>query len=459
MKVKNVGIKNDFLRHSQQKKAIFDENKKDKFIIKGLDGKKKLNGKISVAGAKNAALPAFAASILFRDRFCVSNVPNIKDVDSINALLEKLGAVVEKQIEKKYRIVTDKIKSIILDTEISKKMRGSIVLTGPLLARFGKVSFPHPGGCVIGARPIDAFLNGFQKMGAKVQNRNGKYIVSIGRNKKLKGAKIFFNKISVTGTETLMLAGILAKGRTVIENAALEPEIKHLADFLNSCGAKIKGAGTSTIEIIGGNLLSAGNKAYKIPPDRIEAGSFLILGALSADNLEITNCDPEHMKALINILRNSGVHIIEEKNKIIIKNNRKIKNKDFKCVDIKTHEYPGFPTDLQSPMAIYLTQVSGKSLLFETIFEGRLNYIDDLIKMGANIIMRDTHRIMIKGPTQLKGRELVGKDLRAEFAFFIAAIVAKGKSIINNVRYIDRGYEQIEKRLSDIGVNIQRING
>ena len=459
MKVKNTDNINNSLRYLQQKKAVFNKNKKDKFIIEGLGGKKKLNGKIAVAGAKNAALPALSASILFRNGFCVSNIPNIKDIDSMNILLEKLGAIVKKQAEKKYHIVTDEIKSVALDIEISKKMRGSIILTGVLLARFGKVSFPHPGGCIIGARPIDAFLNSFQKMGAKVQNRNGKYVVSVGKNKKLKGAKIFFNKITVTGTETLMLAGILAKGRTVIENAALEPEIKHLADFLNSCGAKIRGAGTSTIEIIGGNLLSAGNRVYKIPPDRIEAGSFLILGALSADNLEITDCDPKHMRALINILKDSGVPIIEEKNKIIIKDNGKIKNKHLKCIDIKTHEYPGFPTDLQSLMAIYLTQISGESLLFETIFEGRLNYTDDLINMGANIIMIDTHRIMIKGPTQLKGRELIGNDLRAEFAFFIATIVAKGKSVINNVRYIDRGYERIEERLSGIGVNIQRIKG
>src|SRR3989338_5887918 len=310
MKVKNTDNINNSLRYLQQKKAVFDENKKDKFIIEGLGGKKKLNGKIAVAGAKSAALPALSASILFRNGFCVSNIPNIKDIDSMNILLEKLGAIVKKQAEKKYHIVTDEIKSVALDIEISKKM------------------------------------------GAKVQNRNGKYVVSVGKNKKLKGAKIFFNKITVTGTETLMLAGILAKGRTVIENAALEPEIKHLADFLNSCGAKIRGAGTSTIEIIGGNLLSAGNRVYKIPPDRIEAGSFLILGALSADNLEITDCDPKHMRALINILRDSGVPIIEEKNKIIIKDNGKIKNKHFKCIDIKTHEYPGFPTDLQPPMAI-----------------------------------------------------------------------------------------------------------
>ena len=430
---------------------------KDKFIIKGLGGKKKLKGRIAVAGAKNAVLPALASSILFKDKFCISNVPDLKDVESINILLEKLGASVEKTGKKKYCVTIKKIKSTTLDEDISKKMRGSIVLTGPLLARFGKVSFPHPGGCVIGARPIDAFLDSFKKMGAKVKEQKDNYIISVGKNKKLQGANIFFNKVSVTGTETLMLAGVLAKGKTVIENAAMEPEIKHLAEFLNSCGAKIKGTGTSTIEITGGGLLSLGKKVYKTMPDRIEAGSFLILGALAGDNLEITDCNPEHIRILINTLKSSGVPITEKKDKIIIKGNGKIKNKDFKCVDIKTHEYPGFSTDLQSPMAIYLTQVSGESLLFETIFEERLNYINDLVEMGADIVMWDPHRVMIKGPTTLKGGELVGPDLRAEFAFFMAAIIARGESVINNVRYIDRGYERIEERLRDIGVDIKRI--
>lgn len=432
------------------------ENVKDKFIIKGLGGKKTLSGRISVSGAKNATFPALASSILFKDKFCISNVPDIKDVKSINALLEGLGAEVEKKGKKKYCVTTSKIKSTTLDKDISKMMRGSIVLTGPLLARFGSVSFPHPGGCVIGARPIDAFLDGFKKMGAKVKEHKGDYTISTGKNR-LQGANIFFNKVSMTGTETLMLASVLAEGKTLIENAAMEPEIKDIADFLNLCGAKIKGAGTPTIEITGGGLLSAGKKVYKTMPDRIETGSFLILGALAGDDLEITDCDPEHIKILINMLKSSGVPIIEKKDKIIIKKNVKIKNKNFKCIDIQTHEYPGFPTDLQSPMAVYLTQAEGESLLFETIFEGRLNYINDLVKMGADITMLDSHRIMIKGPTRLKGRELAGPDLRSEFAFFIAAIIAKGKSTINNVQYIDRGYERIEERLRDIGADIKRI--
>lgn len=430
---------------------------KDKFIIKGLGGKKNLKGKIAVSGAKNAVLPALASSILFKDKFCISNVPDLKDVESINALLEKLGANIEKTGEKKYSVTTNKIKSTILDKDISKKMRGSIALAGPILARFGKVSFPHPGGCVIGERPIDIYLESFKKIGAKIIEKDGVYILSIGKGKKLKGTEIFFPKISHVATETIMLAGVLAKGKTVLKNCALEPEIKDIADFLNSCGAKIKGAGTSTIEITGGGLLSAKGKVYKTLSDRIEAGSFLILGAVAGDDLEIRNCNPEHIRVLINTLKDSGVPITEGKNKIIIKKNGKLKNKDFKCVDIKTHEYPGFPTDLQSPMAIYLTQVSGESLLFETIFEGRLNYINDLVEMGANITMWDPHRVMIRGPKQLRGRELVGPDIRAEFAFFIAAIIAKGESVINNTRYIDRGYERIEEKLRDIGVNITRI--
>lgn len=430
-----------------------------KFIIKGLGGKKTLNGKIEVSGAKNAVLPALASSILFKDKFCISNVPDIKDVENINILLERLGASIEKKQGKKYCIDTNNIKLTNLDTEISKKMRGSIVLAGPTLARFGKVSFPYPGGCVIGTRPIDAFLNGFKKMGARVKIEKDIYTVSVSKGKKLKGANVFFDRVTVTGTETLMLAGVVAEGKTILKNSAMEPEIKDIADFLNSCGAKIKGAGTSTIEITGtgGKLLSAKNKIYKTMPDRIEAGSFLILGALTGDNLEIINCNPEHIRILINILKKSGVPIKEGKNKIIIEGNGKLKNKNFKCVDIITHEYPGFPTDLQSPMVVYLTQVNGQSLVFETIFEGRLNYTNELIEMGADIIMWDPHRIMVKGPTQLKGRELSGPDLRAEFAFFISAIIAKGESVINNVRYIDRGYEQIEKRLKNIGVDIVRI--
>lgn len=431
---------------------------KDKFLIKGLAGQKKLKGKIAVCGAKNAVLPALASSILFKDKFCVSNVPEIKDVENMKMLLQKLGADVEKKRNKKYCITTRKIKSTVLDRRISENMRGSIVLTGPLLSRFGKVSFPHPGGCVIGARPIDVFLESFEKMGAKVKKQKENYIISIGKGKKLKGTKIFFKKISVTATETLMLAAVLAKGKTVLENAAMEPEIKDLAEFLNSCGAKINGAGTSTIEITGGRLLRAKGNTYKTLPDRIETGSFLILGALSAESLEITNCIPEHINSLIELLRQSGLLINTRKNKIFIKNNSKIKNNSLKNIDVKTHEYPGFATDLQAPMCVFLTQIRGESRVHETIFEGRLNYTDDLVKMGAKITVWNPHQITVKGPTALHGKELYGPDLRAGLAYVIAAIVAKGDSVVNNVHYIDRGYERIEDRLRKIGVDIVRIS-
>lgn len=430
---------------------------KDKFIIKGLGGKKTLNGKIAVSGAKNAVFPALASSILFKDKFCISNVPDISDARHMMELLEDLGTDISELGKKKYCFDTSKIKKTDIDIDISSKFRGSILLAGPLLARYGKVSFPHPGGCVIGKRPIDVFLNGFKKMGAKVKEKKGNYEIFVGKDKKLSGAKIFFNRVSVTGTETLMLAGVLAKGKTILENAAMEPEVKHLADFLNLCGAKIKGAGTPTIEIKGGGLLSAGKKVYKTIPDRIETGSFLILGALAGNNLEITNCIPEHIQALIELLRYSGISINIGKNRIRIEN--KNKNIILKNLDIVTHEYPGFSTDLQAPMMVYLTQVNGESKIHETIFEGRLNYIDDLLKMGADITMWNPQQASVNGSTELHGKELEGPDLRAGLAYVIAGIIAKGESVVNNVHYIDRGYEKIEERLRDIGVDIVRIKG
>jgi UDP-N-acetylglucosamine 1-carboxyvinyltransferase len=430
---------------------------KDKFKIKGLNGKKTLSGKIRVNGAKNAILKVMASSVLFTDGFKMSNIPDIEDIKRMGELLNFLGANIKKIKDKEYIIDSSKIKETDLDREISEKMRGSIVLTGPLLARFGEVSFPVPGGCVIGARPIDFFVEGFEKMGAETEFKNNRYYIKTKKGK-LKGALIFFKTPSVTATETFMMAGVLAEGKTVLKNVALEPEIKNLADFLISCGAKIKGAGTSTIEIQGGKLLRGKNKIYKAMPDRIETGSFLILGALCADNLEITHCNPEDIELLIYILKESGVPIEINKDTIKIKGNAKIKNKDFKSFNIKTKEYPGFPTDLQAPMVMFLTQATGDSLVFETIFEGRLNFVEDINRMGANILLMDPHRALIKGPTSLRGREVESPDLRGGLAFIIGGILAKGESIIDNVYLIDRGYERIEERLRDIGADIERIS-
>lgn len=427
------------------------------FKIKGLGGKKKLNGVIEVNGAKNAALQAFAFSLLFKDEVILKNIPEIEDIKRMSDLLKEIGVEVSQKNKKTYSIKVGKKINTNIPEEISKKLRASIVLTGAMLARFGKVSIPHPGGCVIGARPIDLFLNAYEKMGAKVEVIDGKYFIEADGGK-LKGAEIFFKNQSVTATQTIMFAAVLAKGKTVLKNAATEPETKTFADFLNKCGAKIKGAGTQTIEIIGGGLLSAKGKSYTTPPDRIEAGSFLILGALAADNLEIKNCDPSEIESVIEALRESGVRIETDKTSIKIKNNGSVSNSSFKGLNIKTHEYPGFPTDLQAPMVVFLSQATGESYIFETIFEGRLNYTEELNRMGTEIKMWDQHRATVKGGASLHGREMESPDIRAGLAFLLAAIIAEGESIVHSIYFIDRGYESIEKRLCNIGVDIRREN-
>lgn len=426
-------------------------SEKEVFVINGLNGERKLKGSVVVNGAKNAVLQAFASTLLFKDEVVLRNVPEIEDVKNMVEIIRGLGVSVERRSKGVYAIKVPKKISTELSPEISKKFRASIVLTGPILSRFGKVSFPHPGGCVIGSRPIDVFLNGFKALGAKVKESDEGNVIST--DGKLKGGNLFLRVPSVTGAQTLMMAGVLARGKTVIKNAPLEPETKSLADFLNSCGAKIKGAGTSTIEIVGTGPLQARGKAYVIPPDRIEAGSFLILGAVAGERLEIKNCNPEEIESLIETLRYCGVKIETHKNKIVVYSD---KSDDYKSTDIKTHEYPGFPTDLQAPMVAFLTQTKGEALVFETIFEGRLNFVSELVRMEADIKLWDAHRATVKGPTHLRGREVESPDIRAGLAFVIAGIIANGQSIIHNVYYIDRGYEHIEDRLRKIGVDIKR---
>jgi len=428
----------------------------DSFKIMGLGGKKSLNGSIAVSGAKNAVLPAMASAILFEDELRLLNVPGIEDVSRMCELMTSVGILAQYDSHT-CRLSASGLHLHSLDEGIGKRFRASIILAGPLLARLGKVEFSHPGGDVIGPRPINIFLDGFEKMGAVVSEQGGRYTVTAAEGS-LKGADMFFPYITVTGTETLMLAAVLAKGTTILRNAAMEPEIPDLANYLNACGADIKGAGTSTITIRGGKLLRSKGKEYRIPPDRIEAGSFVILGALAADSLEVTNCEPEHIAILIDLLLRSGVPLTVSKNSVSIHDNGKIPNRKFKSFTLRTHEYPGFATDLQAPMVVYLTQVAGESLVFETIFEGRLNYTEDLVKMGADITVFDPHRVLVKGPSALSGRELESPDVRAGLAFIIAATVAKGESVINNVYHVDRGYEHIERRLRGIGVSVERVS-
>lgn len=415
----------------------------DSFIVKGNGGKKTLEGTVTIGGAKNAVLKMMAASILFDGPLTLQNVPMNEDVKRMHELLVNLGAEI-----KNMTIDTTKVSSTVLNTAQATAMRSSVVLTGPLLARYKTATFPSPGGCTIGNRPIDLFIKAYEKMGATVEYRDGAYVMSAPNG--LTGTEIFFDLQTVTGTETIMFAAVLAKGKTILKNCAMEPEIKHMADYLVSCGAQISGQGTSTITIEGGALLKA-NGPYVTLPDRIETGSFVILGALLAKKLRIEKCDPSLCESLLSLLTTSGVHMKIEKDAIEI-----YESNNLKSFNVRTHEYPGFPTDLQSPIVTYLTQVEGESTIFETIFEGRFKFVENLKKMGADVKIISNREIVIKGPTPLKASTLESYDLRGGFSAVVSALIAEGTSTINNVYFTDRGYEAIDKRLQALGADIQR---
>jgi len=418
----------------------------EKFVVKGLAGKQTLSGSVDISGSKNAALPALAASILFDGDVTYTNVPDIEDIHRVYELFEKLGAKIEGET-----INTQGVSNGRLDDDIAKCMRASIIFTGPLLARFNEVVFPHPGGCVIGERPIDIFIESFRKMGATVKEKDNHYHVEASGG--LHGTEIFLPIQSMTVTETIMMAAVLANGTTTIVNAAMEPEIVHLANFLKNSGVSIEGAGTPTITIVGqSGKMCSGPASFEIPPDRLEAGSFLILGALCAEELHIQKCLPQELHALIERLQKAGSDIEVGDDSIIV---RKPKE-GLRAVSIKTHEYPGMPTDLQAPMVVFLTQTEGEAHVFETIFEGRLHYIQDLIRMGADIQLISDRQIVLRGPTLLHRRDLKSPDIRAGLAFLIAAAVARGTSEIYDIYLIDRGYDRIEEKLQGIGLSITR---
>jgi UDP-N-acetylglucosamine 1-carboxyvinyltransferase len=418
-----------------------------KFLIKGGN---KLSGRISVKGAKNSALKIIPAAILSESPLTITNLPDIEDVNKSLMLLEKIGAKIEKN-QDQVSISTEKIESSNLSPEIAGKFRASIMFTGPLLAKTGKAIFPFPGGCNLASgakRPINFFLDGFEKMGANITAHDNCYELTA---KKLKGCEIFFPMISVTATESLMMTAILAEGKTILKNCAMEPEIAALADYLNSQGAKIDGAGTPTIKIHGVEKINAGT--FKVVPDRIETGSFAIMAAATKSEITITDCNPAHIQVLLVIFEQIGVPFETGDDWIKIK-----KTKSIQAYSIKTHEYPGFPTDLQSPYTILMTQAMGTSLIHETIYDRRLLYTDMLMQMGADITMCDPHRVTVNGPTKLYGKNLASPDLRAGIALVIAAMIADGVTEIDNIYQIDRGYEKIDERLKSLGVDIQRIN-
>lgn len=417
------------------------------FVIDGLGGKKTLRGSLPVFGEKNTALPLMAAAALISGESRFTNVPDIADVASMKSLLEGMGAYVTHS-GSELSVRAEGLSGTVFESALAKSMRASIVLTGPILARMGSVTFPMPGGDVIGARPIDIFLDGFRKLGADVLEIGDTYQLSAANG--LQGGEIFFRVVSVTATETFMMAAALAKGPVTLRNAAMEPGVVATADFLKACGAKIRGAGTPTIEIEPSSLQPA-SEPFKIIPDRIEAATFLALGALAAEELVITGAEPSHMTAVLDAFSRMQVPISIDGNAITVRSPEKLG-----AIAIRTHEYPGFPTDAQPPVMVALTQAEGESSVIESIFDGRLMYTAELVGMGADIEIMSPHRAIVKGPTPLKARDIVGPDIRAGLAFVLAAAIADGTSHVGNAHLVDRGYQRIEERLKPLGLDISR---
>lgn len=417
-----------------------------KFII---HGQKPLQGEIKVGGAKNFALKIIPATILSGEETTITNLPEIEDVKRSLEIFTDLGGIAKQNNDASLTLSLPKINKTTLEAKFANKLRASIMFVAPLLARGGEVLFPHPGGCVIGAglRPIDLFIESFKAMGAKVEVKDNYYHLTA---KKLQSCSYFFTTISVTATESLIMAAVLATGTSILKNCAMEPEIIALAEYLNQCGAKISGAGTPTITIEGVDKLNSGQ--VKIIPDRIETGTFAILAAATRSPLLIKNCQPEHIESLLSIFKKLGINfeVGSDWLKII-----SVPEK-LPAYNLQTHEYPGFPTDLQSPFTVLMTQATGTSLIHETIYDRRLLFTDMLTQMGANITMCDPHRVVIQGPTALRGRSLTSPDLRAGISMIIAGALASGTTEIDNIYQIERGYEKIDERLRSIGLDISR---
>ena len=408
-----------------------------------IEGGHKLSGTIRISGAKNSSVALIPAAILADDDVTICNVPEITDTDALSEILEYLGADVRRASES--IVINPKtINNKEIPANISKKLRASYYFMGALLGKYKHVEMYFPGGCSIGARPINFHLKGFESLGATVQIEGDKYIVDA---KELKGANIYLDFASVGATINIMLAAVKAKGKTIIDNAAKEPEIVNVATFLNNMGAKISGAGTSTIKIIGVDKLNG--CFHEVIPDRIEAGTYTIIGALTGNYLKVDNIIPEHIEALTSKLMEMGVELEIGADYLIVN-----KPSKYKPVNVKTLVFPGFATDLQQPFMVLSTQCNGKSIVEETIYENRFMHIPYLNKMGANIEVNGSKAI-IKGPTELTGTDVEATDLRAGASMVAAALIAKGKTRISNIEHILRGYENIVEKLSDVGAKIE----
>lgn len=415
-----------------------------------------LKGKIFISGAKNAALPLICASLLTDETVTLTNMPMLSDIKAMNALLEQLGTqinvfddFVDGHATKTYSYRTKKPSTLTAHYDYVRKMRASYYVLGPLLAKYGKCELSLPGGCAIGARPMDIHLASLEKMGAKIEIKNG-YIYAES-NGRLKGCHIIFPGVSVGATCNVLMAAVLAEGRTVLENAAKEPEIGDLARMLNAMGAKIEGIGTAVLTIDG--VSSLHGTVHKVIADRIEAGSYAVAAAITRGKIELINAKPETLRQPLQILRDMGVNIEETDNSIIVDAiGRTLVGKD-----IMTEPFPGFPTDLQAQFLALMLTAEGASMVTETIFENRFMHVPELLRMGANINVHGHASAIVRGVKKLSGAPVMATDLRASFALVLAGLVAEGETTINRVYHLDRGYEKLEEKLKSVGADIIRI--
>jgi UDP-N-acetylglucosamine 1-carboxyvinyltransferase len=418
----------------------------DKLVIRGGEP---LLGTIRVSGAKNAALPCMAAALLTDQPVVLENIPQVRDIQTTRNLIAAMGAEVELGFGRAQHRTTIHCANLATPEasyELVKTMRASTLVLGPLVARCGRARVSLPGGCAIGARPIDLHIKGLEQLGAKITQEHG-YVEATAT--RLKGAEIVFDKITVTGTEDLLMAATLADGETVLQNCAREPEVADLADLLNKMGAKIEGAGTATIRVKGVSKLNGAK--HRIIPDRIEAGTFLIAGAMTGGDLNVAGCDPSHLDAVLSKLHEVGV-----KTKMTADSVRVMGDNPFTGADMNTEEYPGFPTDCQAQFMALATQAEGTSVITENIFENRFMHAQELLRMGANIKI-EGHRAIVRGKSPLSAAAVLASDLRASASLVLAALVADGETIIDRVYHIDRGYEHIEEKLKGVGAQIRRI--
>lgn len=412
-----------------------------------IEGGYKLNGIVNISGFKNAALPIIPASLLSGDKCVIENLPMIKDIRHISEIMVAVGAEIEFKENGTMIIDTSKVNKIVAPYDISRKIRASYYLLGAGLSRFKEVEVAYPGGCDIGTRPIDQHIKGFEALGAKVEIEHG---VIRCKAERLIGTRIYLDVVSVGATINIMMAAVCAEGKTIIENAAKEPHIVDVANYLNSMGAEVKGAGTDVIKIEGVERLHG--CTYSVIPDQIEAGTYMIAAAATGGDVTVNNVIPKHLESIIAKLRETSVEVIEYDDSV-----RVISDGKLKGVNIKTLPYPGFATDLQQPMVAALCMAEGMSIITESVYEARFKYIDELKRMGAKVKV-DGRVAIAEGIERLSGAKVRATDLRAGAALVVAGLIAKGKTEIDNASYIDRGYENIEQKLLGLGAQIKRIN-